>query len=279
MKSWVLAFILSLSCTSAIATGGIGQAQPMAPSAKPKELEGVGITEKSGTQIDLGLQFTDESGQTVQLSKYMNGNRPVLLGLVYYGCPNLCNFFMNGVTDVLKDFAWNPGKEFDVVFVSIDPEEGSELASKKKENLLKAYGRVQTRDGWHFLTGNEANVKALAAQVGFGYRWDDKSQQWAHAAAAIITTPTGTISRYLYGIMFEQQTLKLSMLEAGKNKIGGIMDRILLFCYKFDPSRGKYSIYAMNLMRAAAVLTLLILGFFFYPYWRKTRLINGDSSL
>jgi protein SCO1 len=278
MKSWVLAFILSLSCVSAIADG-IGQPERLPPNAKPKELEGVGITEKLATQIDLGLQFEDENGQTIQLSKYINGNRPVLLGLVYYGCPNLCNFFMNGVTDVLKDVAWNPGNEFDVVFVSIDPEEGSELASKKKENMLTAYGRVQTRDGWHFLTGNEANIKALAAQVGFGYRWDDKSQQWAHAAAAIITTPTGTISRYLYGIMFEPQTLKLSLLEAGKNKIGGIVDKILLFCYKFDPSRGKYSIYAMNVMRAAAVLTLLILGFFFYPYWRKTRLINGDSNL
>lgn len=253
---------------------------PLPASAKPKELEGVGITERTGHQIDLNLEFRNEEGSLVPLRSIVDGSKPIVFGLVYYGCPNLCNFFMNGVTDVLKESKWNPGKEFDVVFVSIDPKETNDLAVKKKETYMQAYGRVETRSGWHFLTGSEANIKALASQVGFGYRWDKDSKQWAHAAAAIIATPHGQISRYLYGIMFDEKTLRLSLLEAGKNKIGGLVDRILLFCYKFDPTRNKYSLYAMNLMRIAAALTILVMGFFLIPYWRKVRLFKqGDSTV
>jgi protein SCO1/2 len=264
--------------TFALALPALAENIPV--TQKPREFEGVGITEKLGKQIDLNLQFRDEAGQLVPLSRYINGSKPVLIGLVYYGCKNLCNFFMNGVTDVLKTFKWTPGKEFEVVMVSIDPEEDSQLAAAKKEAYLKAYGRVETRDGWHFLTGDERNTKALASQVGFSYRWDEKTQQWAHVSAAIITTPTGEVSRYLYGIVFDQKTLKLSLLEAGKNKIGGIVDRILLFCYHFDPSQNKYSLYAMNLMRVAAAFTVLILGLFLFSYWRRNRVFNqGDSAL
>lgn len=255
-------------------------APPIAASAKLPQLEGVGITEHIGTQIDLNLDFRDESGQLVKLRNVIDGSKPVLLGMVYYGCPNLCNFFMNGVTDVLKDLKWTPGNEFEVLMVSIDPSEGSKLASEKKENHLKAYGRMESRNGWHFLTGSEANIKTLAAQVGFGYKWDEASKQWAHTSAAIITTPYGQVSRYLYGIMFDSQTLRLSLFEAGKNKIGGLVDQIVLFCFKFDPTRNKYSFYAMNLMRVAAAFTVLILALFLIPYWKRNRLFKqGDSTV
>jgi len=276
MKFVLLAFATLLTFSSeTLAYESI----PLPASAKPAQLEGVGITEKLGTQIDLNLEFKDEEGKAVSLRNFMNGSKPVLLGLVYYGCPNLCNFFLNGVTDVLKNFPWTPGKEFEVVMVSIDPKENSELARKKKENYLKAYGRVETRNGWHFLTGDEANIKALSSQVGFSFRWDPQSKEWAHASAAIITTPFGQVSRYLYGIMFEQQTLRLSLVEAGKSKVGGFMDRVLLFCYKFDPARNKYSLYAMNLMRVAAALTAIIMGIFLYSYWKRNRLLKGDSTV
>ncbi len=277
MRSLALLTIGMLLCVQSHAF----DSTPLPPSAKPAELEGVGITEHVGTQIDLNLEFTNDNGEKVRLAQLMNGSKPVLLGLVYYGCPNLCNFFMNGVTDVLKDMTWTPGKEFEVVMVSIDPKETAKLAHDKKANYLKAYGRVGTEKGWHFLTGSEQNIKILASQVGFGYRWDEPGKQWAHASAAVITTSHGQISRYLYGIMFDQNTVRLSLVEAGKNKIGGIVDQILLFCYKFDPTRNKYSLYAMNLMRVAAALTILIMSALFIPYWRRNRLFSkqGDSTV
>jgi protein SCO1/2 len=188
---------------------------------------------------------------------------------------------MNGVTDVLKKSKFAPGTEFEMVFISIDPTETPALALEKKGNHLKEYGRPGTEKGWHFLTGKQDSITQISQQVGFGYKWDDETKQWAHSSAGIIITPHGQVARYLYGIMFEEPTLRLSLLEASKDKIGGFMDRIMLFCFKFDPHKNKYSLYAFNIMRASAGLTVLLMALILIPYWRRNNILSkrGDGTL
>lgn len=235
----------------------------------PRELEGIGIEEKFGAQVDLNLTFKNEKGEIVPLKSIVNGSKPVMLLLAYYGCPNLCNFFLNGVTDGLKELQYQAGKEFEVVTVSIDPREDSELASAKKTSHIEALGKPDAAAGWHFWVNNEertnphavdTNAKTLAEQVGFKYRWDDQSDQYAHTAAIVMLTPDGKVSRYLYGIQFAARDLRFGLLEAGGRKIGTIVDRMILFCYHYDPASKSYSLYARNVMRAGGGLTVLILA-------------------
>ncbi|MEQ1875926.1 MAG: SCO family protein [Bdellovibrionia bacterium] len=237
----------------------------------PPELKGIGITENLGGKVDLDLMFTDDAGKSVRLGEYFKGNRPVLLSLVYYGCPNLCNFYLNGLMESLQNLKSVPGRDFELVMVSIDPTEDAALATAKKENYRKEY---KVPGEWHFLTGKEPAIKALAKQVGFGYRWDEESQQFAHTSAAIVVTPAGEISRYLTGIMFDSTTLRLSLVEASKNHIGTLLDKVILFCFRFDPHAKKYSFYAYNLMRASAGATVFLLALFLVPFWRRQRRVQ-----
>lgn len=247
----------------------------------PQEFVGAGITEKMGSQVDPTLEFKDDQGSVVQVGKYFDGKRPVFVAPVYYGCPNLCNFFLNGVLDTLRAFEWEPGNQFTFLAVSMDHTETPTLAQAKKENYIKEYGRPHTKDGWHFLTGSEENVRKFMDQIGFGFKWDEESQQYAHAAAGIILTPGGFVSRYLYGIQFDVKTLRWSLVEASQNQIGTLMDRVMLFCFKFDPHQRKYSFYLFNVMRAAAALTLLGLAIYLIPHWRRNMKAHskGDSSV
>jgi protein SCO1/2 len=168
----------------------------------------------------------------------------------------------------LQKVASEPGRDFEMVMVSIDPTETHTLASTKKENYRKEYG---IKGDWHFLTGKDPAIKALAAQVGFGYRWDEPSQQYAHTASAMVLTPGGDISRYLTGIMFDPTTLRLSLVEASRNQIGTLLDKVILFCFRFDPYAKKYSFYAYNLMRASAGATVFLFVLFLVPFWRRQR--------
>lgn len=243
-------------------------------SEMPDEMKGVGITEHLGRKLDLGLKFKDESGRDVTLGDYFDGKRPVLLSLVYYGCPNLCNYHLNGVTDTLKKMDWSLGKQFDMVVVSIDPSETSDLAQKKKSSYLESYGRPESANGWHFLTGTESSIKTLAEQVGFGYRWDEQSEQWVHAAAAYIVSPDGSLNRYLYGVEFSDKTLRLSLVEATDNKIGTLMDRILLFCLHYDPVGRTYSVYVFRVVRVMAALMVAAVVFVLVRFWWRQRHSN-----
>ncbi len=245
----------------------------------PHQLEGVGITEKLGARVDMGLVFTNEAGEKVTLGDYFRRGKPVMLSLAYYSCPNLCNYHLNGVKDALREMNWTLGKEFEYVVVSIDPAETPKLAAEKKANYLKAYGRVGAENGWHFLVGEEASVRALADQVGFQYRWDEESRQWAHSAAAIILTPSGDISRYLFGIHFEPQTMRLSLVEAGQGNVGSLVDKLILYCFHYDPKASKYTLYAMNVMRGGAALVVLVLLAFMTPFWLRQRRSNAQSLL
>lgn len=255
-----------------------------AAEKRPPELENVGIVEKRGEQIDLDLKFRNEKGETVALRSLFDGKRPVMLFLAYYGCPNLCGLFLNGATDALKQFDWTAGNEFQIATVSIDPTEDAELAAAKKASHIEELGRPKAAEGWHFWVNDVSkpapvkgqidetlNVRKLATQVGFGYNYDQKQEQYAHSAAIVVLTPEGKISRYLYGIDFRPKDLRLALLEAGRGKIGTVMDQLLMFCYNYDPTTRKYSLYATNLMRAGSGLTVLVLGTVLVNGWRRRR--------
>lgn len=248
---------------------GLGAREGVA-NETPKELLGIGIDEHLGASIDLNLRFKDENGLSVKLGDYFKGE-PVILSLAYYSCPNLCNMHLNGMKDVFKKMDWVLGEKFKHIIVSIDPKETPELALAKKKNYLESYGRADGSRGWVFLTGDEAQIQALAKQVGFGYRWDEAEKQYAHAAAAYVLTPAGKISRYLYGIDFQPQTVKLALLEASNGKIGNIIDKFTLFCFHYDPKANKYTLAAVNIMKAGGALAVLVMAGFMAPFWMRQR--------
>jgi protein SCO1/2 len=225
----------------------------------PKELEGIGIEEKLGSKIDLDLLFTAENGQQVPLRSFFSKGKPVVLNLVYYSCPMLCNLVLNGEVSVLKEIPWTPGNEFEIVTISINPMETWGLAAQKKSYYMESYGR-EAHQGWHFLTDYSGNVKKLAEQIGFSYRWDDRTQQFAHSAALMVLTPDALVSRYLYGIRYKVRDVRLALTEASEGKLGSIGDKILMFCFHYDPDARSYVPFARNIMRAGGVLTMLILG-------------------
>jgi len=236
----------------------------------PRELEGVGIDEKLGAKIDLDLQFTAENGYQVPLRNFFRSGKPVILNLVYYSCPMLCNLVLNGQTAVLREIPWTPGDQFEVVSVSISPQDNFSLAAKKKQFYMESYGKP-VNAGWHFLTDFQGNAKRLADQVGFHYRWDDRTEQIAHVAAILVLTPDGRMSRYLYGIKFKPRDLRLALTEASEGKLGSTTDKLLLFCFHYDPTAKSYVPFARNLMRAGGILIVLIMGFVLAHLWRRER--------
>jgi protein SCO1/2 len=247
----------------------------------PSELAGVDIVENIGERIDLDLQFTSENGYQIPLRSLFGKGKPVLLNFVYYRCPMLCNLVLNGQTAALKDLAWTVGKEFDVVTISIAPEEGFDLAKAKKKYYLDSYERP-TEGGWRFLTDFQGNTRRLANQVGFNYRWDEKTQQWAHAAAIMLLTPDGRISRYLYGVRFKDRDLRLGLTEASEGKLGSVGDKLLLFCFHYDPEAKGYVPFARNIMKIGGGLSVLLLGIvlsFLFRRERHASLPNGVATV
>ncbi|MDO8643599.1 MAG: SCO family protein [bacterium] len=237
----------------------------------PRELKEVGIEEYLGKGIDLNLIFTNESGQTLPLKRYFEKGRPVVLALVYYECPNLCQFLIRGLNESLQRLDWNVGEKFEVVTVSINPEEDDQLAQANRESQLKAYGREGAGDGWHALVGQQANIKALAEQIGFRYKYDKEEEQYAHAAGLFILSPEGKISRVLYGVQFEPRDLKLALLEAAQGKIGTLVDRLTLYCYSYDPKTHRYSLFARNLMKLGGLVTVVFLAVLVGGFWWRGR--------
>lgn len=238
------------------------------PSADmPKELKNVQIDEKLGSILDLEPVFTNDLGKTSSLKKYFTGEKPVLLSIVYYGCPNLCTLHLNGLGQGLQSLPNTFKQEFEWVVISMDPKETFLLAAQKKQNYAKKYSFPLER--MHFLTGSKENIARVSESLGFHFYWDASQKIYAHLPVAYVLTPTASISRYLYGVEFSTQTLKLSLVEAGENHIGTIVDKILLFCFQFNPKQRKYAWYAYNIMRAGGVVTMLLLFGFLIPVWIK----------
>ena len=244
----------------------------------PAELSAVGVDEHLGAPLDLNLQFTDDHGQKVPLGRYFHSGKPVLMAMVYYNCPSLCSYHLNALNEAMKGLKWTAGDEFQLVAVSMNHRETPELARAKKHNYLEAYGRPEGEDGWHFLVGDEANVAALAKELGFRFHWMEDKQQYAHAAVAYVITPEGKISRYLHGLGVDAGTLKLSLLEASSGRIGNVVEQVLMFCFKFDPTKSKYTLYAWNIMRIGAVLTVLLLAILLLPVWWREQNRNRTRT-
>jgi len=239
-----------------MAAAQLGPSPPL--PATPGILQQVGFDQHLGDRIPLDLPFKDETGKDVRLADYF-GSRPVVLSLVYYRCPMLCTLSLNGLAGALEVLSFVPGQEFEVVTVSFDPNEGPVLARAKKQVYLKRYNRSGAERGWHFLTGPRASTEALTRAVGFRYAWDEATKQWAHPAGALVLTPDGRISKYLYGVEYSPKDLRLALVDAGGGRIGGIVDTVLMYCYRYDPKTGRYSAAVLNLVRVGAVLTLAAL--------------------
>jgi protein SCO1/2 len=243
----------------------------------PAALQGVGVDQKLDSQAPLDIVLRDEAGRDVPVSTFFH-RKPVLLALVYYRCPMLCTQILNGVESTLKAISLNPGQDFEVLSVSFDPKDTAELAAGKRKQILQRYNRPGTANGWHFLTGDERNVRALADAVGFHYRFDPASGQFAHASAIMILTPEGRVSRYFYGVEYAPRDVRLGLVEASANKIGSPVDQILLFCYHYDPATGKYGAIAMNMVRLAGGVFVLVGGFFLLIVFRRDIRTHGPAG-
>ena len=249
---------LTLSASSQGMTQGT-----LSPPAnvRPPGLKNVGIEQHLNEQIPPGLRFQDETGKAVRLGDYF-GKKPMILNLVYYQCPMLCGEVLSGLESALRVLKFDVGKEFDVLTVSFDPKDTPELAATKKAEYLRRYGRPSAAAGWHFLTGPPSSIDALTKAAGFQYQYDPKSGQFAHATAIMVLTPEGKIAQYYYGVEFAPKDLRLGLIQASENKIGTVVDQVLLYCYHYDPDTGKYGAIISRVLQLAAGATVLILGTF-----------------
>jgi protein SCO1/2 len=239
-----------------------GLVEPGDPtSARPGILSKIAIDQRIGHQVPSDIPFVDEHGRQVKLGDYF-GKRPVVLALVYYECPMLCTQVLNGLVSALGVLNFEAGREFDVVAVSFNPKEGPGLASQKKAGYVERYGRPQAADGWHFLTGSQASIARLTDAVGFRYEYDAKIGQFAHGAAIEVLTPKGTIAKYFYGIEFSPRDLRLGLIEASDERIGSVVDDVLLFCYHYDPSTGTYGASVLAIVRVGGIATVLAFAVF-----------------
>jgi protein SCO1/2 len=244
----------------------------------PAELEEVGITENLGGQLPLDLPFTESNGRELRLGDLLDGERPALLTLNYSSCPMLCSLQLNGLFDALGDMKWDLGENFVMLTASIDPTETPARAQLTKQNYLKDYGRPGVAGGWRCITGEEANIKALADAVGFHYTYVEDTGEYAHAAVTIVLTPDGRVSRYLYGVEYDPQTIRLSLVEAADGGIGSSMDQILLFCFHYDATKGRYGPAAQNVMRFGGFLTIVGVVGMIAVFWRRSSQRVGQPA-
>lgn len=235
----------------------------------PRQLEGVGIDEHLGRNLPLSLAFRDESGDPVTLGDYFADDVPVIVTLNYSNCPMLCSLELNALVEGMKQLEWSAGEEFRILTVSLDPKESPGVASRTKQRYIKKYDRASAADGWHFLTGKEANIRRLADAIGFRYRYNPDKEEYYHAAAIALISPAGKIMRYLYGIEFAPETLRLGLVESSQGKIGTTVDRLILYCCAYDPKEGSYAMVANRVMTLGGVATLVVLGGLLGMLWLR----------
>ena len=256
LSIWHGVFVTLMSCAIAMSL----EAGPTFADEKIAELEGVGITEYLDEPLPLELTFVDENGYEIVLGDYFNKDIPVILTLNYYKCPMLCSLTLNGLVTGMEELEWSLGDKYEVITLSINPDEDAPLAKKNKEGYLGHYNRNGSESGWHFLTGDQENITKLAEAVGFGYVFDSQTGEFHHTASIMFITPDGRISKYMNDVSFAGQDLRFALVEASEGKIGTTLDRLLLFnCFQYDPDRNSYTPSAWKLMRTGAVLMLVVL--------------------
>lgn len=253
-----------------------------ASQVSPDDLKNVGIDQRLDQQLPMELQFKDESGTTVRLGDYFKAGRPVVLNLVYYTCPMLCGEELAGLSSALGVLKFTPGNEYEVVTVSINPDEIPEVASEKKkiyiDRMNERLERKTDGAGWHFLTGQQAEIQQLADAVGFHYKRDPRTGQFIHSAAVMIATPQGKLAQYYYGVEFSPKDLRLGMIEASRNKIGNLVDQVTLYCYHYDPKTGRYGAVITNILRLGGAATVLLLGGFLIVMYRREPHHSGKAA-
>jgi protein SCO1/2 len=274
---------LAAACLASVTFVAPALAQPSGPMSIPPPniaaseqiplLREVGIDHKLNGPLPLDTRFTDETGAEVRLGQYFTG-KPVVLAFVYYECPMICTQVLNGLVGSLETLEWNAGEQFEVVVLSFDPGETAAIAADAKRTYLRRYGRPETHDGWHFLTGRKADIRTLTDAAGFRYVYDEAIDQYAHPAAITIATPDARVARYLYGIEFPPRDLRLALVEATDGQVGTMVDQALLFCYHYDPETGTYGFVIMNLVRLAGIVTLLVMGGAIFLSLRRERRQN-----
>lgn len=231
-------------------------------------IEGVEIIERLGESVSRDLLFVDQTGRSVRIGDYLDGGRPLILTLGYYSCPALCGLVLSGLTTALRSSGGVPGRDFEIVTVSIDPGDRPKIARERRVRHLAALGLSHTT-AWPFLTGDESSIHSIAEAVGFRYRYDTATQQYAHSAVAIVLTPSGVVARYFYGATFSPRDLRLTLIEAGAERIGTSIDRALLLCYRYDPATRRYGPYLFGTLRASALAVAMLLGALLLRLWRR----------
>jgi protein SCO1 len=245
--------LLALSVASGAQTIPDSVGKPS--SGLPAQLQNVGFEPQLNAQLPLNTNFRDESGRDVKLREYFHG-KPVVLALVYYGCPMLCNQVEQGVVGTLKMLSFNAGRDYQVVFVSFDPRETPDMAAQKKTAALSRYGRPEAASGWHFLTGKEDSIRALTSAANFRYSFDEKHNLFAHASGIMLITPDGRISRYFYGVEYPSRDVRLGLVDASAGKIGTPIDHLLLYCFQYNPETARYSATVLKIVRLGGILTI-----------------------
>jgi protein SCO1/2 len=248
---FVLALAAVASAGAQTAPANLGRSSAILPS----QLQNVGFEPPLNGQIPLDIAFRDESGRDVTLREY-SGQRPVLVALVYYGCPMLCNQVEMGVVGTLKMLSFTPGRDYEVVFVSFDPRENPAMAAQKKESAMSHFGRRDTASGWHFLTGSKESIDALTKAANFRYSFDTHSNIFAHASGIMLLTPNGRISRYFYGVEYPSRDVRLGLVDASAGKIGTPIDHLLLFCFEYNPESARYSATILKIIRLGGLVTI-----------------------
>ncbi len=279
--------LLAVGCLGAqqgfAQVSGYGEKQMGEPAQDhlPSVLDKVQISQRLNQQLPLTSTFTDESGNPVQLGKYF-GRRPVILALVYYQCPVLCSEELKGLVGALEMVSFKPGKDFDIVVISIDPSEGPALARAKKAEYLRFYGRPETAAGWHFLTGPQNSIDAVSQAAGFGYARvpgpDGKLNQFAHASAIEIVTPEGRIAQYYLGVEYSPNDLRLGLVEASEHRIGTPVDTILTYCYRYDPRMNRHSLVVARVVQLGGLITVLSLGGYMAVMFRRDLKDGGNGG-
>jgi protein SCO1/2 len=281
LRRTLLAFVVGLLAAEPTAASTPLTYPGTSSNERPTLLRDVGFDQKLGAALPLDAVFADENGATVRLGDYF-GKRPVVLTLVYFDCPMLCTISLNGLTSALDVLSFEPGREFELVSISFEPKERPAQAAAKKKVQLARYKRSGAAASWHFLTGDRQSIDRVTKAVGFRYAWDAETRQYAHPAGTVIATSDGRVSRYLFGIEYAPKDLRLALVESGDGKIGGLVDQALLFCYQYNPHAGRYSAAIMNVIQAAAVLTVLALGGFIFFMRRRekalARSLRGQAA-
>ncbi len=264
---------LGLLLGASLATPALAQM----PGVTPAQVRDVRLEQRLNEVVPLALEFRDENGRTVHLGDYF-GSKPVILTLVYYECPMLCTMVLNGTVRTLRTLSFTAGKEFEIVTVSIAPTETPVLAAEKKRLYLQQYGRPAAAAGWHFLTGDEDSIRQLADAVGFRYNYDPDTKLYAHASGLMVLTPEGRLARYFYGLEYPARDLRLALVEASHNRIGNPVDAVLLYCFHYDPTTGKYGLVIMRVLRLAGLATVLLLAGFVWISVRRERRTRANGQ-